>query len=213
LINYLTRLGWAHGDMEIFTMEEATNVFSLEGISTSPGKWDLDKLTWVNSQWMKKLEPEVLVERLKPFLERRGLAIAGHDLMIPVMALRERSRTLVEMAEAAAFFYLPDDQVPTDPEAVAGFLTPDNKAMLAKLAEALEPVEVWSEAGIEKTTQDFCKASGLKLGKVAQPARVALCGQKVGPGLFQILAGLGKVKALRRLRAAGKQLDTSTPAG
>ncbi len=203
LINYLTRLGWAHGDMEIFTKAEAVEVFSLEGVGKSPGKWDMDKLLWVNAQWMKRLAPERVAEALRPHLLARGLQVEGRDLTAVVLALRERARTLVELADGAAFFFQADQDVKRDEEAAKAFLGPDNVAMLAALADHLEGVD-WTDAALETSVNQFCTAHGLKLGKVAQPARVATCGQKVGPGLFQTLTILGKETALRRLRAPAK---------
>lgn len=204
LLNYLARLGWAHGNMEVFSLEEAEAVFSLEGIGKSPAKWDPEKLAWVNGQWMRRLAPEVLGERLRPHLERRGVpaGLLGADRLAAVsVALRERTQTLEELAEAGLFFFVEDDRVRRDAEAVAAFLTPANAAVLAELAGELAGLEGWTEAGIERAVGAFCAARGLKLGKIAQPARVALCGQKVGPGLFQILAILGREVGLRRLRA------------
>ena len=206
LLNYLARLGWAHGNMEIFSVEEAEAVFSLDGIGRSPAKWDPEKLAWVNGQWMRRLAPEVVGERLRPFLGRIGVdgaGIAAERLAAVAVALRERTQTLVELAAAAAFFFVADDQVKRDPEAVRAFLTPANGAVLSELAGVLEGLAGWGEAELEQAVNGFCTARGLKLGKIAQPARVALCGQKVGPGLFQILSILGREAGLRRLRAAG----------
>jgi glutamyl-tRNA synthetase len=203
LINYLTRLGWAHGDMEIFSKAEAVEVFSLDGVGRSPGKWDMDKLLWVNAQWMKRLAPERVAEALRPHLLSRGLPVEGRDLTPVVLALRERARTLVELADGAAFFFQADHEVKRDEEAAKAFLGPDNVAMLAALADHIESAE-WTDAALELSVNQFCTERGLKLGKVAQPARVATCGQKVGPGLFQTLTILGKETALRRLRAPAK---------
>ncbi|HNC96131.1 MAG TPA: glutamate--tRNA ligase [Myxococcota bacterium] len=203
LINYLTRLGWAHGDMEIFSKAEAVEVFSLDGVGRSPGKWDMDKLLWVNAQWMKRLAPERVAEALRPHLLSRGLQVEGRDLTPVVLALRERARTLVELADGAAFFFQADHEVKRDEDAAKAFLGPDNVAMLSALADHIEGAD-WTDAALELSVNQFCTERGLKLGKVAQPARVATCGQKVGPGLFQTLTILGKETALRRLRAPAK---------
>lgn len=205
LVNYLTRLGWAHGDMEVFTVTEAEAVFSLDGIGRSPGKWDMDKLRWVNAQWMKRLEPSLVAVRLAPFLEARGLPVGDRDLTPVVMALRERAQTLVELADAAAFIFQADEDVRQDPEAVKAFLGEDNARILADLAGVLEGTE-WTEPALEGVVHEFCKVRGLKLGKLAQPARVAICGQKVGPGLFQTLCLLGREVTLRRLRAPAQKI-------
>jgi glutamyl-tRNA synthetase len=201
LINYLGRLGWAHGNMEVFSVAEAEAVFSLDGIGQSPAKWDIEKLHWVNAQWLKRLEPSVVAARLRPFLTAIGLETGDRDLSPVVLALRERSHTLVDMADQAAFFFLPDDQIVVDPDARKSFLTPDNAKVLSALADVLDPLPAWTEADLEAATHQFCTERGLKLGKLAQPARVAVCGKKVGPGLFQTLFILGRETTLRRLRA------------
>jgi glutamyl-tRNA synthetase len=163
------------------------------------------KLTWVNGEWMKRLPPSVVAERLVPFLEALGLAPGGRDLVPVVLAFRERARTLVEMAKAAAFLFQDDAALERDEAAVSAFLNATSEPVLAGYLGLLEGLETWTEASLEGVTAAWCEAQGVKLGKLAQPVRVALSGQKVGPGLYQALAILGREASLRRLRAA---LDT-----
>ncbi len=200
LMNYLARLGWSHGDDEFYTLPQFVEAFSLEGIGLSGSKWDIDKLTSVNAHWMRQLPIETVVDRARPFFEARAIRL---DQRFPavVAAMRERSKTLVELAETSAFFFVADTAVTRDAEAVEQILAPA-AGMLAELAEALADVE-WVEAALEVAVQAYCVVRSLKLGKVAQPVRVALSGQKAGPGLFVTLALIGKETALRRMRAAG----------
>ncbi len=202
LVNYLARLGWSHNDMEIFTVAELLTVFDLGDIGASPGKWDIEKLKWVNGHWMKTLPPAVVAERVRPFFAARGLDLGAHDLVPIVMALRERHRTLVELAEAGAVFFAPDSEVARDAVAAAAFLNDATRPVLDGVTTRLTALEDWSESGLEAHLSAWCAETGVKLGKVAQPVRVALTGQKAGPGLFQTLAILGREISLRRLHAA-----------
>jgi glutamyl-tRNA synthetase len=202
LMNYLARLGWSKNDMELFTVDELLAVFDLADIGSSGGKWDLDKLLWVNAHWMKTLPVAVVAARVRPFFAARGADPGDRDLGPVVLALRERHRTLVELADAGAFCFLPDDQVVRDPAAVAAFLSPATRPILAAVTDRLGAIADWSEPTLEREISAWCESAGLKLGKVAQPVRVALTGQKVGPGLFQTLAIVGREISLRRLHAA-----------
>ncbi len=200
MTNYLARLGWSHGDQEIFSRAELVAAFTTEGIGTSPGKWDVEKLAWVNGHWMRSLPVEVIAERARPFFEARGCVLNAH-YVDAVRVLRERHRTLVELAAAGAFFFVPDNQLVVDAAAVAAFVVPA-RPVLAALVDVLDPLDDWSEAALDAAVTAWCTETGNKIGKIAQPVRVAVTGQKVGPGLFQMLAGLGKDTALRRIRAA-----------
>jgi glutamyl-tRNA synthetase len=205
LMNYLARLGWSHDNMELFSIPELVAVFDLRDIGSSPGKWDLEKLLWVNGHWMKTLPPELVAERARPFFVARGADPGDRDLVPVVLALRERHRTLVDLADAGAFLFVPDDAVVRDPAAVAGILTPAVRPNLAAVTEHLAALTDWSEPALEAHVASWCEQAGVKLGKIAQPVRVALSGQKTGPGLFQTLSILGRENSLRRLRTA---LDT-----
>jgi glutamyl-tRNA synthetase len=206
LVNYLARLGWSHGDMELFSFDELLAAFDLADIGKSGSKWDIDKLTWVNAHWMKTLPVELVARRARPFFEKAGAPPPDDEkLQGAVKCLRARAATLVEMAEQGRFFFAPDDAVPRDADAFAQFVGP-NRDMLTALVAHLAPLRDWSEGGLEAHVGAFVAERGLKLGKVAQPVRVCLTGQKVGPGLFETLAVLGPDVALRRLRNA---LDAS----
>jgi glutamyl-tRNA synthetase len=197
LLNYLGRLGWSHGDLELFSLAELVELFTIEAIGKSPGKWDPDKLLWVSHHWMRTLPLERIVEGVRPFLASKGL-VADERLTTAVALLRERARTFVELASALTFVFAPDDALRPDAEA-EGLLAP-HRPLMGRLATALAEV-AWTEAALSAAVDRCCAAEGLKLGRVAQPARIALTGQKVGPGLYHTFLALGREATLRRLTA------------
>jgi glutamyl-tRNA synthetase len=199
LINYLTRLGWAHGDMEAFSAAESTAVFSFGGVNKTGAKWDMVKLTWLNQHWMKQLSAEQLAARARPFFEARGLVVDDR-LPAAVASLAERAKTLVDLAEQAAFYFTADDAIEHDPEAVKKFMKGARGPDLDALVAALSGVEDWSEASLEAAVQAFLDANEMKLSRIAQPVRVSLTGQRIGPGLYETLAALGRDSSLTRLR-------------
>lgn len=204
IINYLTRLGWAHGDMEEFSVEESLAVFSLDGINKTGAKWDMDKLTWLNGQWIKRLPVATLLSHLQPHLDAAGIT-ADERLAAAAETLRPRSSTLVEMAEQMRFYFVDDDSLEHDPASVKKFLKGSRGPDLRLLIGALEGAEDWSAEGLEATVSAFLEANELKLSRVAQPVRVSLTGQKIGPGLYETMAALGRASTLRRL-ARGAEL-------
>ncbi len=199
LVNYLSRLGWSHGDMELFTVSEMMAVFSIEGIGSSPSKWDYTKLLSVNAHWLKTLPAARIAEDLGPFLAERDI-VPNERLEAAVVALRERAQTLAQLAEAMSFLFVDDDRVARDEAAINELLAPST-VLVRACAEALAAVPEWTEPALEAAGKAFCEAQGIKLGKLAQPLRVALSGQKVGPGLWQSLHVLGREAALRRMNA------------
>lgn len=198
LVNYLARLGWAHGDAELFDVPALVQMFSVEGIGASAGKWDIAKLKWVNAHWMKSLPVGRIAADARPFLVARGFE-PGANWVEVVRVLRDRCQTLVELAESAAVFYQPDADVVVDREAVAGVLAPA-ATLVEAAATAFSALPEWTESSLEVAGNAVCAEAGVKLGKLAQPLRVALIGQKVGPGLWQSLALLGRETSLRRMR-------------
>src|SRR5262249_30650820 len=140
MTNYLARLGWSHGDQEIFSTEELLKLFRIEDVGKSAGVFDLDKLSWVNAHYMKTLPIERLVEDVKPFLEERPYRELADDWIGKmVKTLRERARTLVELVDLASYYLA--DEVAIDPKAAAKFLKPDARPMLADLADRLSEVQ------------------------------------------------------------------------
>lgn len=211
MINFLVRLGWSHGDQEIFSREELVAAFSLEGCGSSPGVWNPEKLLWVNSQWISQMPPSELAARIRPRVARRGFADEPDAALMElrVRTLRERARTLEELVDHGLFYWAEDDAVPLDEKAAAKHLLPESQERLTAVAERLAALDSWTEAAIGEALQALMDSLGLAMGKVAQPIRVAVTGGTVSPGIFETLAALGRDKSLRRIRAAA----TRTTAG
>jgi glutamyl-tRNA synthetase len=201
LINYLVRLGWSHGDQEFFTRRELVEVFDLENIGRSAGIFDPEKLNALNADHIKATPPSQLVTPLAPFMRAHGVEIAADGRTEKAIAtLSARSKTLKEMA-AQALFYFQDDIV-YEPEAAKKFLTAEALPALKSLTARFEALEDYSEPSLEQTFKAVMAETGLKLGKIAQPARVALSGRAASPGIFEITAVIGKQQTLARLRKA-----------
>lgn len=201
LINYLVRLGWSHGDQEIFSREELIEKFTLDSVGKSPSVFDPEKLLWLNSHYIKARSSESLVAPLKPFLSERHYPEKPDSYLRKAIAtLQPRSRTLAEMADAMKFYMV--DKIDYDPVAAKKHLTPDIAEPLEKLVSTLSSLEVFDELNLEKSFQAVVTELGIKLGKIAQPVRVALTGLTVSPGLFEIIDILGKETVLSRLSDA-----------
>ena len=201
MVNYLVRLGWSHGDQEIFGREELIEKFSLESVGRAAGVFNPDKLLWLNAHYIKTGDPERLGGLLAEQLAGKGIETAGGPpLAAVVKTLQERSRTLVEMADGAAFYYR--SEVEFDAEAVAKFLTADKATVFDALLAELAAVAGWDHAGIEGAFGRVMEATGLKLGKFGPAVRVALVGGTTSPSLFEVLEVLGREESLRRLRRA-----------
>jgi glutamyl-tRNA synthetase len=203
LINYLVRLGWSHGDQEYFTREEMIEKFSLEALNKSAAVFDFAKLEAMNMQYIKEADRDRLVALVTPRWEAMGLPVAGRDrawLHGVIKTLQERSRTLVQLAEGAKPFF--DVPLAYDPAAVEKQLGPDSLAHLAALRAPLAALEPWDEASLEALFKGYAEEKGAKLGQVIQPMRVAMTGKTASPGMYEVLALLGRELTLRRLDAA-----------
>jgi glutamyl-tRNA synthetase len=201
VINYLVRLGWSHGDQEFFQRAELIEKFSLENIGKSAGIFDMDKLLALNADHMKALPMAELSERLIPFLIRKGCDPGSPDYVAQIVAtLLPRSKTLEEMADQALFYYATD--IVYEDKAAKKFLKAAAHEPLVLLMNALEPLTAFDEQELEKAFVAVMEQTGLKLGKIAQPVRVALTGRTASPGIFEIIAILGKEKVIARLRQA-----------
>jgi glutamyl-tRNA synthetase len=201
MINYLARLGWSHGDQEIFSQEEMIQHFSFDSVNTSAAIFDPDKLSWLNEQYIQSTPPEELAQHLKPFLIRLGFIEEGHDLadiakVIP--CLNQRAKTLLEMAEKSAFYF--KKEVEFDEKAKTKFLTTDARPLLEKTVAGLSQLENFSSEEIETLFKKIVEEEGTKLGKLAQPVRVALTGTTVSPGIYDVILLLGKEETLARLK-------------
>ncbi len=205
LLNYLVRLGWSHGDQEIFSKEELIEVFSLEAVGKSAAVFNPDKLLWINSQYIKDSSPDYIAELLVPFLEREGLVGEGGQidrqwLKRAVVTLQERSRTLLEMARSMRYYIL--DHVELDPKAREKFINEKTKPLLEDVRDALARIEDFRAEEIEKVFMTLVERHNTKLGKIAQPVRVAITGNTVSPGIFEVLEIVGRERAVKRLERA-----------
>lgn len=200
LVNYLVRLGWSHGDQEIFSMDELIDLFSLDSVGKSASVFNPEKLLWLNSHYIKTGDVARLAELLTVHLKDEGIDVtAGPCLEAIVVALQDRSKTLVEMAQQALCFLR--DEVEFDEKALNKFLVKESGSALGALIATLETCDEWQEAALDIVFKNILEETGLKFGKLAQPVRVALTGGTNGPGICQIMQILGKEKTLARLKA------------
>ncbi|MDD5307576.1 MAG: glutamate--tRNA ligase [Deltaproteobacteria bacterium] len=204
--NYIARLGWSHGDEEVFTHDDLVAKFRIEDVNRSEGALNLEKMEWLNQQHLQMSPPEKLASLVAPFLSAAGVAVdSAHPRLAPACETRrQKARSLVELATEIRFYFVPDEAIAIASDVAAKHLAGEAKARLLGLAGALEAVGTWETAAVEAATNRFCEAKGLKLKEIAQSARVAFTGSATGPGLFETMIVLGKRSTLARLkRAAG----------
>jgi len=207
VLNYLARLGWSHGDQEIFSKQELIDYFGFDACGTSSGIFNAEKLLWLNFHYLKERSNAQLAQEIKPFITKASYSKTYDDAWLEKMVatLKERAKTLVELVDFAKF-YLRDD-VEIDAKAAAKFLRPEVKVPLVTLASELEKLSgEFSEASIQRVFEDVLARFGLKLGQLAQPVRVALTGGTVSPGIYEIIAVLGRDCTVSRLRKAVAQI-------
>jgi glutamyl-tRNA synthetase len=201
MINYLVRLGWAHGDQEFFTRDELIEKFSLDNIGTSAGVFDPEKLLALNGEHLRRTAAADIARRIGPFLRRRDVATEDAPMLQAVVeTLQPRAKTLDDMAEQALFYFA--DAITYDAAAAGKFLTPERRDTLVRLYEKLEALASFDESSLEAVFHAVMAETGLKLGKIAQPTRVALTGRTASPGIFEIIQIMGKDKVLSRMRSA-----------
>lgn len=201
MVNYLVRLGWSYGDEEIFSMEELIQKFNLENVGKSAGVFNPEKLIWLNEHYIKNGDPERLASLLKEILSEKKIDLeSGPCLSEVVKTLQERSKTLVEMSEAASFYFCPPEGY--DIEIASKFLTIDKKEPLELLINHIENCDVLTHDSVEAVFKEVLSMSGLKLGQIGPTVRVALTGGTVSPSIFEVMAVLGKERVLARLKKA-----------
>ncbi len=199
--NYLSRLGWSHGDDEIFSMTQAADWFDLNDIGRSPARFDLAKLTSVSARYIRDMPDGRLAETVEPLVaERLGAPLSEIQrgrLNTGLPGLKPRAKTLTDLAESALFYCRPR---PLEQDAKAAKLLDDaGKDRLALSRAALAGLETWSAASAEAEIRAAAEASGEKLGSLAQPLRAALTGSTVSPGIFEVLDVLGRAESLGRI--------------
>jgi glutamyl-tRNA synthetase len=206
LRNYLVRLGWSHGDQEIFSTDEMVQSFDLGSIGRSPARFDFAKLENLNGHYMRQSPDEDLVAALEVILPEIGPARGigptlspelRANLLAAMPGLKERAKTLVELLDSAFYLYA---QRPLQLDDKASALLAEGRGRLAGLTAKLESVSDWNAASVEAIVRSHAEAIGAKLGQVAQPLRAALTGRATSPGLFDVMAVLGQAESLSRLR-------------
>lgn len=201
LLNYLVRLGWSYGDQEFFTIDELVDKFTLDNIGKSAGIFDQEKLLSLNADHIKTADPEKLVKHLMPFLQGHGYTQEKiFNITGIIKTLSTRSKTLNEMAESALFYF--QDKVIYEQTSADKFLNPASAESLKMLYQALEALEKFTEKNLEDAFKSVMDQTGLGLGKIAHPVRVALTGKTVSPGIFEVIEVLGKQRTLQRLNDA-----------
>ena len=201
VLNYLVRLGWSHGDQEIFTREEMIEYFDFAHVSKGEAVYNPSKLLWLNQQYLMHLPPERVAEHCQWHFEHQGIDInQGPPLTDLVVAQRERCKTLVEMVEKSRYFYEEVDNY--DEKAAKKHLKPDAKTTLDAIRDQLVNITTWDEDSLHGVMENVVAALDSKLGKVAQPVRVALTGGTVSPSIKTVMALLGKDRVLMRLQKA-----------
>jgi len=201
LVNYLVRLGWSHGDQEVFSRKEMVELFDVTDVNRAASVFNPDKLAWLSQQYIMDTDVERLAPLLAEQLAKRGIDVTqGADILEVTRAQHERAKTLVEMAEISEFIYRDFDEF--DPQAARKHLRPVAIAPLEKVREALAAVDDWEPETLHRVVQDVSEALELKMGKVAQPLRVAVAGRAASPGIDVTLYLVGREACLRRIDKA-----------
>ena len=207
LRNYLVRLGWSHGDDEIFSTAQMVEWFDLPGIGRSPARFDFDKLENLNTHYIREGDDKGLAElarSLTPELEPEDQPPNANDdaawekLVLAMPGLKERAKTLVDILQTGRFVFV---SRPLDiDEKAAALLDENGRAVINGLVEPLAAIDDWSVGQVEQAVREYAESAELKLGKVAQPLRAALTGRTTSPGIFDVLFVLGKDEAIARIR-------------
>ncbi len=201
VVNYLVRLGWSYGDQEEFTQEELIEKFSLKAVGRSPAAINPGKLDWLNAQYIKRTELGELVQRARPFMEAKGYSITDLDLLRKaVLSLRERVKTLVEMAELSEFYFR--EEIGYEEKAAEKFLKIDAVPLFEQIIAALAKEGVFDKGSGHRLIQEMAEHREMPLVKIAQPIRVALTGKTVSPPIDEVMEALGRERVIQRLKRA-----------
>jgi glutamyl-tRNA synthetase len=209
LLNYLVRLGWSHGDQEIFSLDEMIQHFDLENVNGSASTFNPEKLLWLNHHYIMHSDPAHVAHHLSWHIGNLDVdPTEGPALVDVVKAQRERCKTLVEMAAASVYFY--KEFADYDEKAAKNNFKPEAKPVLQRLLTEFEKASVWDGTQLHQIVLDVAEALELKLGKVAQPLRVAVCGSGVSPAIDVTLSLLGREKVLSRIKRAIAYIENLT---
>jgi len=211
MVSYLVRLGWSHGDQELFSRQELIEKFSWDHVQKSAAVFNPDKLLWTNAEYIKASPPRQVAQALVPLLEQAGLrkeveAVSDEWLAQLVVLVKERAKTLVDMVEWVRPYF--GQIVTVDEEAARKFLTPTIIAALNKLIVRFEALPAYSKSEWENSFKQLVEEEGMKMGQLAQPVRVALTGRTASPGLFEVMEVLGRDRTLFRLQKGLERAST-----
>lgn len=211
LINSLARLGWSYGDQEKFTKEELIENFSLKNVGKSAGVFNTEKLLDLNAWYIRESSDDSLTRELTPFLHQQGFKKPDQKIVKgAVNTLKERSKTLVEMAEKADFYF--QEEIIYEKKGDDKFLRPGVLELFKDLEERLENAHELNQENLEKIFAAFLEEKEIKLGKIAQPLRVSLTGKTVSPGIFEVMEVLGKDRVLQRIDKTITHIQTKSDA-
>jgi len=200
LLNYLVRLGWSHGDQELFTMDELLSLFKVEDVSRSPSTFNPEKLLWVNQEKIKALTPAQLIEKSKWHFQQSGIELEKTEYNESVIGLiQERCKTLLDVVDQSRFFFADVDEY--DPAAMKKWIKTASPDLLEKLIGKLEALDEWSADMIQAQVQAVVDESEVGFAKVAQPVRIAVTGSTMSPSIDQTLTLLGREQSMARLIA------------
>ena len=201
-VNFLALLGWSPGeDREIFSMDELIKVFSLDRVGKKPAIFDINKLLWMNQEYIRKLDNEELVERIVPYLKRSGLIGEEFDrdyLLKVVHLMKERLQTLRDL-EKIGYYYFKDD-FDYDPKGLKKRIYPGVEKRLEMVIEELEKIDEWDEKACEDVVRSIADKEACKAGEIIHPIRLGISGMTFGPGLFELMELLGKARVINRLK-------------
>ena len=201
VVNYLARLGWSYGDQEIFSKEELIEKFTLENVGKSAAVFNPEKLLWLNGWYIRNKPAEEIARLLIPFLQKKGFQVAFDERLIKIVSvLRERAKTLLELADSAQYFFT--DEIKYEEVARKKFLTSDALPILEELIIRLSSLHDFTAPELQRTFGEITERRGIKLIQIAQPTRVALTGGTVSPGIFEVMEILGKDRVIERLKRA-----------
>jgi glutamyl-tRNA synthetase len=200
LINYLVRLGWAHGDQEIFSLAQLIELFSLDTVGKSPAVFNPEKFLWLNAHYIKEASPERLMEDMKPLWPAGANTNDAAFTKKVIADLQPRVKTLAELANMADFYFA--DEIKYEEQAAQKFLTPDISEHLNAMLNAISAVQNFSKEGLEEFLKTFTQERNIKFKIIAQPLRVALTGKTVSPGIDEVMVTLGKDRVIKKINNA-----------
>lgn len=198
LLNYLVRLGWSHGDQEIFSREEMIHLFDVNHVNNSPAAFNFEKLDWLNQHYLKINNPSEIVPLFKTQLAAINVVTNDDEKLSAIIALQvERVKTLKEMAEKSRYFF--SDEIEFDAASVQKHLTPESKVLLLVVKNHFEKMTEWTKESLHQAITQIATEQNVKMGQLAQPLRVAVTGSTISPSIDSTLQWIGKARVLARL--------------